>query len=128
MTWTPVFVPDEPPPPVPLSPAVRAGDFVFVSGQVASRADGTVAIGSFEEEVRTTFDNVDRILAAAGAARRDVVKVNAYLSNSILFAEFNDLYRQLFPGARPARTTMVTAFGHADVRVEVEVIAYVPSS
>lgn len=124
MTWEPIFVPDEPAPPVPLSPAVRAGDFVFVSGQVASREDGTVLIGSFEEEVRQAFANVDRILAAAEATRGDIVKVNAYLANSVLFAPFNDIYRELFPGARPARTTLVTAFGHADVRVEVEAVAY----
>ena len=97
---------------------------MFVSGQVASRPDGSVAIGTFEEEVSQTLSNVEQILAAAGATRGDIVKVNAYLSNSVLFAQFNDIYARHFFGARPARTTLVTSFGHADVRVEIECIAH----
>jgi hypothetical protein len=77
----------------------------------ASRPDGSVAIGTFEEEVSQTLSNVEQILAAAGAARADIVKVNAYLSNSVLFAQFNDIYARHFFGARPARTTLVTSFG-----------------
>lgn len=113
-----------PSPPVPLSPGVRSDDVVFVSGQVASHPDGTVLCGSFEDEVNLTLDNVETILAGAGATFADVVKVGAYVSNSLLFAPFNEIYARRYPnGVFPARTTLVVSFGHPDVRVEVEAIA-----
>lgn len=115
-----------PKPPVPLSPGVAAGGFVFVSGQTASQPDGTILCGNFDDEVNRTLDNVGAVLEAAGASFADVVKVNAYLSNSALFPRFNELYAQRFDGpAFPARTTVVLDFGHPDVRVEVDVIAHV---
>ena len=114
-----------PTPPVPLSSATKAGDFVFVSGQVATDRDGTVYVGDFTREVETTLDNVEAILAAAGARPDQIVKIGAFLSNAILFAPFNEIYRRRFPEAPPARTTVVVAFGHKDVRVEIEAIAYV---
>ncbi|WP_084614953.1 RidA family protein [Nakamurella lactea] len=119
--------PDIPAPGVPLSAGYRAGDLLFVSGQIASNGDGSVLIGDFEDEVNKTLDNVEAILKAGGADFSNVVKVNAWLSNSLLFAKFNEIYRQRFAAATdvpPARTTMVVAFGHADVRVEVDAIAY----
>lgn len=117
-----------PKPAVPLSPGVRAGDFVFVSGQVASRPDGSILCGNFEEEVNLTLDNVAAVLEAAGASFGDVVKVSAFLSNSALFPQFNELYAKRFPDAvYPARTTVVLDFGHPDVRVEMEVVAHVGS-
>lgn len=118
---------DIPAPGVPLSPGYRAGDFVYVSGQVATKPDGGVLIGDFDDEVNLTLDNVEAILKAGGADFSKVVKVNAWLSNSMLFARFNELYRERFGAtgaAPPARTTVVVAFGHPDVRVEVDAIAY----
>lgn len=113
-----------PAPPVPLSPGMRAGDFVFVSGQVASRPDGSVLVGDFEQEVELTLDNVENILKAAGSGLGDVVKVNAWLSSALSFARFNEIYARRFPALPPARTTVVVAFGHPDVRVEIDAIAY----
>lgn len=113
-------------PPVPLSPGVCVDDWIYVSGQVATQADGTVLCGSFEDEVNATLDNVESVLQAAGAGFGDVVKVNAFLASSLHFQEFNRIYAQRFPGAvYPARTTVVVAFGHPDVRVEVEAVAHV---
>jgi 2-iminobutanoate/2-iminopropanoate deaminase len=113
------------PPTVPLSHATRAGDFVFVSGQVATDDDGTVYVGDFEREVERVLDNVESVLAAAGARPDQIVKVGAFLSNATLFAPFNEVYRRRFGTAPPARTTVVVSFGHPDVRVEIEAIAYV---
>jgi 2-iminobutanoate/2-iminopropanoate deaminase len=115
---------DFPAPAVPLSSGYRAGDFVYVSGQIASRADGSVLIGDFDAEVNLALDNVEAILKAAGADFSKAVKINAWLSNSLLFARFNQIYRERFTAAPPARTTVVVAFGHPDVRVEVDAIAY----
>ena len=111
--------------PLPLSPAVRAGDFVFVSGQIAELPDGGVYIGDFEREVELTIDSVERVLAAAGARLDQVVKVGAYLSNPAMFASFNEVYKRRIGDAPPARTTVVVAFGHPDVRVEIDAVAYV---
>ncbi|BCB83858.1 RidA family protein [Phytohabitans suffuscus] len=114
-----------PTPAVPLSHATRAGGFVFVSGQVATDDDGTIFVGDFEREVDSALDNVETVLAAAGARPDQIVKVGAFLSNGILFARFNEVYRRRFGAAPPARTTVVVSFGHPDVRVEIEAIAYV---
>ena len=114
-----------PAPTVPLSSATKAGDFVFVSGQVATDNENNVFIGDFAREVESALDNVEAVLAAAGAHRDQIVKIGAFLSNAILFAPFNEIYRRRFPEAPPARTTVVVAFGHPDVRLEIEAIAYV---
>lgn len=113
-----------PVPAVPLSAATRAGGFVFVSGQVATDDAGEVYVGDFTREVTSALDNVEAVLAAAGATLDQVVKVGAYLSNATLFAPFNEVYRARFGAAPPARTTVVVNFGHPDVRVEIEAIAY----
>jgi len=109
----------------PLTPGVRAGDFVFVSGQVPSR-DGGFVVGDFEAEVLQVLDNVERILQAAGGSLADLCKVNAYLSSGQLFAPFNDAYRSRLGQTPPARTTLVAGFGHPDIRVEIDAIAYLP--
>jgi 2-iminobutanoate/2-iminopropanoate deaminase len=114
-----------PAPTVPLSHATKAGDFVFVSGQVATDADGNVYVGDFTREVESVLDNVEAVLEAAGARLDQLVKIGAFLSNATLFAPFNEVYRRRFPDAPPARTTVVVDFGHPDVRVEIEAIAYV---
>ena len=92
---------------MPLSHATRAGDFVFVSGQVATAHDGEVYIGDFAREVESALDNVEAVLAAAGARPDQIVKVGAFLSNATLFAPFNEVYRRRFADAPPARTTVV---------------------
>lgn len=114
-----------PAPAVPLSPATKAGGFVYVSGQVATDADDKVYVGDFTREVESVLDNVEAVLAAAGARLDQLVKVGAFLSNATLFAPFNEVYARRFGDAPPARTTVVVDFGHPDVRVEVEAIAYV---
>lgn len=109
----------------PFSAGYRAGNFLFVSGQIATRADGSVLIGDFDAEVNLALDNVEAILRRGNANFATVVKVNAWLSNPLLFNRFNELYGGRFHGAPPARTTVVVAFAHADVRVEIDAIAYV---
>lgn len=113
-----------PTPAVPLSHGVRAGDLLFVSGQVATAPDGSVLVGDFEAEVNSAIDNVEAVLRAGGASLADVVKVNAYLSNATLFAPFNEIYARRIGAVPPARTTVVVDFGHPDVRVELEAIAH----
>lgn len=116
--------PDRKFPAVPLSPGVDAGGLVFVSGQIATNADGSPYIGTFKQEVDRAIDNVEAVMKAAGGSLSSVVKVTAYLSNALLFAPFNEVYAARFTDGPPARTTVVVGFAHPDVRVEMEAIGY----
>lgn len=108
----------------PFSDGFAAGGFVFVSGQTPTQPDGSFLLGDFAAEVNLTLDNIEAVLSAAGADFSHVVKVNAWLANSTLFGQFNDVYRARFPAAPPARTTVVVDFAVPDIRVEIDAIAY----
>lgn len=110
---------------VPLSPAVRAGDFVFVSGQVPVGADGKVVEGGITEQTDQVMDNVEAALALAGATLEDVVKTTVWLADRDDFKAFNEAYGRHFPEAPPARTTVESRL-MIDIRIEVEAIAYLP--
>lgn len=110
-------------PAAPLTPGVRAGDFLYVSGQVATDTNGKTLIGDFAAEVNGAIDNVFAVVAAAGGGPEQIVKINAFLANAASFAQFNEIYAQRM-GTPPARTTVVTGFGNPDVRVELEAVAY----
>lgn len=110
---------------VPLSPAVRAGDFVYVSGQVPFGADGIVVAGGIEAQTRQTLENVKAALALAGCTMDQVVKTFAILADAREFGAFNKVYGSYFPSEPPARTT-VEARLMIDIKVEIEAIAYAP--
>ena len=110
---------------VPLSPAVRAGDFVFVSGQVPTGADGKVVAGGIEEQTRQVLENIKAALALAGAGMDDVVKCTVILTDVGEFAAFNKVYASYFPQNPPARTTLEAKLV-IDIKVEIEAIAYSP--
>ena len=107
---------------LPFSPAVRAGDFVFVSGQASTDDAGNLVFDTFENEFRTTVGNLQRILAAAGLGLRDVVQIRGYVSDPADWAEYNRLYLEYFAEPFPARTTIVRCLGR--VKVEIDAIAY----
>src|SRR5687768_12317426 len=110
---------------VPLSPAVRAGDFVFVSGQVPTGADGKVVPGGIEEQTRQVMENIKAALQLAGCGMDDVVKCFVILTSAGEFAAFNNVYASYFPGDKPARTTLEAKL-MIDIKVEIEAIAYKP--
>ena len=109
---------------VPLSPAVRAGDFVFVSGQVPV-IDGKVVPGGITAETRAVLDNVRRCLELAGASLSDVVKTTVWLRDRDDFPAFNAAYAEYFPKDPPARSTAESRL-MIDIAVEIEAIAYAP--
>lgn len=115
-----------PVPKAPYSYAVRAGGFIYVSGQAPINLDtNEFALGSIEEETRLVFRNVERILAACGATLSDVVKCNVYLREAERdFAAMNAVYVEFFGDVRPARTTVGTSFGAPGMKIEVDVVAY----
>jgi 2-iminobutanoate/2-iminopropanoate deaminase len=111
---------------VPLSPAVRAGDLVYVSGQVPTSKDGRAVSDSVEEQTRQVLDNVKAALALAGCTMGDVVKTLVILTDKRHFAAFNAVYASYFPEKPPARTTMEAGL-MIDIKVEIDAIAYKPA-
>src|ERR1019366_1170303 len=109
----------------PYSPAVRAGYFIFISGQVpVDPATQQVISGDIAAETRQTLNNIRALLEACGATLADVVKCGVYLSDGNDFAAMN---AEFFGAARPARATVVTGFAVPGIHVEVEAIAYKPT-
>ena len=123
--WQPVQLPDLPPPAGPYSPAVRAGDFVYVSGQVP-RDPATREIVGYDvtAQSRAVLDNLRRVLAAAGARMEDVVSVIVYLADEKDWGTFNEVYKTAFSAPYPSRTAVGVQL--RDVLVEVSAVAYVP--
>ncbi|MEO5744630.1 MAG: RidA family protein [Terracoccus sp.] len=113
---------DAPAPAGPYSQAVRAGDFLYVSGQVPRRADGTYEPADVATETRLTLRNLEVIVAAAGARLGDSVKITAYLADGSDFEEFNRAYAEFFDETPPARTTVVA--GLRQVKVELDAVVY----
>jgi 2-iminobutanoate/2-iminopropanoate deaminase len=123
-SWQPFFLSGDAAKPVgAYSPAVRAGDFVFVSGQVpVDPKTQKVVSEDFETQVRQTLSNVKAALGAAGATLDDVVSVIAYLTSMDDWGRFNDIYKETFRAPYPTRTAvgaMLRGF-----KVEVSAVAY----
>lgn len=110
---------------MPLSKAVRTGDFVFLSGQVPLRSDGSVETGSIEDQTRVVMENIKELLGEAGCTLSDVFKANVWLSDRADFAGFNRVYAEYFPEEPPVRSAVESRL-MIDIRVEVEVTAYKP--
>ncbi|PSJ63469.1 RidA family protein [Kumtagia ephedrae] len=111
---------------VPLSPAVRAGDFVYVSGQVPVDGDGKVVKGGIDEQAEQVLRNVKAALALAGCGMDDVVKTTVWLEDKRDFAAFNAVYARHFPKNPPARTTVQSPL-MIDIKIEIEAVAYRPA-
>lgn len=109
---------------VPLSPAVRAGDYVFVSGQVPV-VDGKIVEGDVAVQTRQVLENVTAALKMAGCDLSDVVKTTVWLKHAEDFPAFNEAYAPFFPKDPPARSTAESRL-MIDIRVEIEAIAYKP--
>ena len=112
-------------PNLPFHPAVRAGDFIFVSGQVSKDENGTMLTGDIETETAGTIRAIERILAEEGATLKDVVRVCAYLEDTRDFGRYNKVFGQMFEGAVLARTT-VEARAVIATRIEMDAVAYKP--
>lgn len=107
-------------PNLPFHPAVRAGDFIFVSGQVAP------VTGEVSDETRQILNNIKLILESCGATMADVVRCGVFLGNAADFAAMNAVYAEFFGEAKPARSTVVTGFALPNLKVEIDAIAYKP--
>jgi reactive intermediate/imine deaminase len=108
-----------------LSRAVRAGDFVFLTGQVPMRNNAVMVDGTIEDQTRAVLDDIEATLALAGCGLQDVVKSMVWLTSRDDFPGFNAVYAEYFPDNPPARSAIVSDL-LVDVKVEIEVIAYQP--
>ena len=126
MAVSPIPTPGAPPVAGPYSPAVRAGDFVVMAGQVAFGPDGFLVEGGIEAETRQVLANIDAVLADCGATWADVARATIFLTDLGNFGTVNALYEGAIGANRPARTTIGVAALPAGALVEIECWAYVP--
>ena len=108
-----------------LSRAVRAGDFVYLTGQVPREGDQPMTTGTIEDQTRAVLDAIRATLAEAGCELSDVVKSMVWLRDRADFPGFNEVYGTYFPTDPPARSAVLNEL-LVDVRVEIEVVAYRP--
>ena len=110
-----------------LSRAVRAGDMVYLTGQVPMRDGAVMTDGSIEDQTRAVLDDIAATLALAGCALKDVVKSMVWLTSRDDFPGFNAVYAEYFPHEPPARSAVVSDL-LVDVKIEIEVIAHHPQN
>jgi 2-iminobutanoate/2-iminopropanoate deaminase len=108
---------------LPFSPAIRAGDFVFLSGIASVDDQGRIIHDTFENEARRTYQTIGKLLAAAGVDFSRVVQVRCYLAKQEDWDAHNRVYREFFSEPFPARTTLIGCLGDL-VKYEVDCIAY----
>jgi len=108
---------------LPFSPAVRAGGFVFFSGLASVDAEGRMIPDTFANEARRTYQNIGRLLSAAGLDFSQVVQVRCYLADQSDWDTHNLIYREFFSQPFPARTTLVGCLGTL-AKYEVDLVAY----
>ena len=108
----------------PYSQAIKAGDFIFVSGQIPiDPATNELIGGDITVQTARVLDNLQAILQSAGSSLTKAVKVGVFLKDMSEFAAMNAVYAKYFPENPPARATVEVARLPKDVRVEIDVIA-----
>ena len=111
----------------PYSQAIRAGGFLFCSGQIPlDPQSGAIVSGSVAEQTRRVLENLSAVLAAAGCTLADVVKTTIYLTDLSTFGEVNATYAEFFTQSPPARATVEVRGLPRGAAVEIEAIALVP--
>ncbi len=108
-----------------LSRAVRAGDFVYLTGQIPMKDGAVMTDGNIEDQTHAVLGDIHNTLALAGCELSDVVKSMIWLRDRNDFPGFNAVYGEYFPNEPPARSAIVNEL-LVDVRIEIEVIAYKP--
>jgi 2-iminobutanoate/2-iminopropanoate deaminase len=120
-------MPGSPKPRGPYSHAVRAGDFLFISGMgPLDSATNELSLGDIAHETRLTLTNIQRVLEGCGASLAHVVKCSVFLRNIADFAAMNAVYAEFFGDARPARTTVQAVLPGEGMKVEIDCVAYKP--
>jgi len=111
----------------PYSQAIRSGDLLFISGQIAIEpATGEIVTGEIANEVDQIISNIKSILNVVGADLKDIIKTTIFLTDMSLFAEMNNAYAKYFSQNPPARSTVEVSKLPKGVNVEIEMIAAIP--
>jgi 2-iminobutanoate/2-iminopropanoate deaminase len=127
MTPKPVPTPSAPPAAGPYSPAVRAGDWLVLAGQVGlDPATGGFVEGGVEAQARQVLANIAAVLGDCGATMRDVAKATVFVTDIAQFGIVNAVYAEAFGDHKPARSTVQVAALPGGAEVEIEVWAYKP--
>jgi 2-iminobutanoate/2-iminopropanoate deaminase len=108
-----------------LSKAIRAGDFVFITGQVPMKNGSVMTEGNIVDQTRACLDSLTDILHEAGCERPDVVKSMIWLKSREDFPQFNEVYAEYFPEEPPTRSALISDF-LVDILIEIECVAYRP--
>lgn len=125
MTKQVISVPNAPR--YPFSPAIRAGDYIFVSGQGGFQDPKTgETIKEVEEQTRQCLENMKQVLEMAGSSLDDVVKVAVFLGNVNDYTKMNEVYQTYFRKDLPARSAAVTGLVIPNMLIEMECVAYSP--
>jgi len=111
---------------LPFSAAIKAGDYIFVSGQAGYVGERNTKVKRIEAQTKQCLENIKKILLAADLSLEDVIKVTIFLRRAKDFARMNEVYQSYFPERAPARSTVVAELVIPDMLVEMECIAYYP--
>ena len=127
MTKEVINVPNAPK--LPFSPAIRAGNYIFVSGQGGFEDPETgEPIKGIEGQTKQCLENIKRVLETADSSLDEVVKVTVFLGDVADYPKMNEVYQSYFPTDRPARSTAVTGLVIPNMLIEMECIAHSPRS
>jgi 2-iminobutanoate/2-iminopropanoate deaminase len=121
-----ITLPDAPK--LPFSLAIRAGDYVFVSGQIGHIDAQEGEVKGIEAQVKQCLENMKKVLVAAGSSLDDVVKVTVFLRNEKDFTKMNEVYQSYFTKDQPARSTVIAGLVLPSMLIEIDCIAYSPTS
>jgi 2-iminobutanoate/2-iminopropanoate deaminase len=113
-------------PKTPYSPGIKAGNYIFVSGQLGFMDDQGKELKGIEDQTRRGLENVTQVLEAAGSSLSEVVKVTVFLAKADDFTKMNEVYLSYFTKNLPARSTVITGLPLPGMVVEIECIAYHP--
>jgi 2-iminobutanoate/2-iminopropanoate deaminase len=125
MPVEPVSTPSAPPVAGSYSPAVRAGDWLVLAGQVGLDPESGALVDGVEDQARQVLANIRAILADCGAAMTDVAKTTVFVTDIAEFATINTVYAEAFGAHRPARSTVQVAALPGGAQVEIEAWAHV---
>ncbi|BAA29948.1 137aa long hypothetical protein [Pyrococcus horikoshii OT3] len=120
-----IFTENAPKPIGPYSQAIKAGNFLFIAGQIPiDPKTGEIVKGDIKDQTRQVLENIKAILEAAGYSLNDVIKVTVYLKDMNDFAKMNEVYAEYFGESKPARVAVEVSRLPKDVLIEIEAIAY----
>ncbi|MFC4892131.1 RidA family protein [Pseudofrancisella aestuarii] len=105
--------------------AIKVGNFVYTSGQIGLKPDGTLVGECIKEQTKQVMENLEAVLKAAGSSLQEVVKTTIFIKDMTEFAIIDEVYKSFFDGNFPARSCVEVARLPKDVKIEIEVVALV---